>query len=129
MSFKILADSIWLRNVYKAEFNSNGSLVHRASLRVIQCLIFLQVCTLLKFIGETNFEGVVCVIGVLVVTILVYNNNTLPFITPDILDLQRVRPSIQTLANWEVYFSHPIHKDEKYKNLIMPVFESNRSKR
>ena len=108
---KLLADSIWLRNVYKEEFNGNCSLVHRSSSRVIQCLGFMQVCTLLKFVGEGNLEAVVCVLGLFTVTLMVESENKHPFVRPEILDLHRVRPSVPTMQKWENYFSHPIERE------------------
>lgn len=127
LAFKLLADGIWLRNVYRKEFNGNGAIVHRASRRAIQLLGVLQLCTGLKFLGEGNVEAVVCVVAVFTLTIMVNNEFFEPFIGTEMLDRQRINPSVQTLSNWRDYFSHPIEKDGDFKDFIMPVLEYSRT--
>lgn len=109
--------------MYRQEFNGNGAIVHRACRRTIHLLMILQVCTGLKFMGEGNVEAVICILGLIIITIAVNGDFKEQFVKPEILDTQRVRPSQKTMQEWEQYFSHPIEKEAGLKDLVLPMLE------
>lgn len=123
LAFKLLADSIWISNVYRHEFNGHGDIVQRGVRRTIHILMILQVCTLLKFVGERSGEAVLCVLGLIILTMMFQTDFKSPFINPKLLDEHRVEPDDKTLQDWFRYFRHPIQNEPELNSLINPFYE------
>lgn len=108
-AFRLLVKSHVLLNLYKAEIDSSGALIHNISLKVIGLLIFYQLCIMIKIIGQKQFvvAGVLAVM--LAFTIIVfglYMHRGL--IRLDLFVDQNYNIDKSFIRQWKNLYKHPV---------------------
>ena len=110
--FKMASDAIWLLHLFRSEFENPGLLMKTASFYLFFALTLLQGATMVKFIGDENFEAATVVIGAIVLSILSYNHFSRNLVTPEVLSYDRIYPSKEQVSKWRFDYQHPLEKED-----------------
>jgi hypothetical protein len=110
---RYIVDCHLLLNLYKREIESSGSLIHNACLKAIYCLLFFQLCIMLKFVGSEKYVTATLLGCMLIFTAFVtflYNDR---FLRPQLFKDEEFRMDVQVLNNWaHLYTQHLADRPE-----------------
>lgn len=125
LASKLVSESIWLIHIHKSEFENPGLLVRNSCGKLFFCLALLQVSTLLKYLGEENYEAALIVISAVVLTVSSYQSFIKAFISPEILSLEAINPSREEIINWQFLYTHPVEKENFSEMEWLQIKEEN----
>jgi len=108
---RYIVDCHLLLNLYKREIESSGKLVHNARLKVIYCLLFFQLCIILKFVGSEKYLIAFIIGFMFVLTIIVCILYSHRFLRPQLFKDEEFRMDSSFIHKWSELYSQHIERD------------------
>lgn len=107
---RFVTDAHLMLNIHKEELDSSFKIVHNACIKVLNILMFFQICLLFKALS-TNSYPFAALLGLVLIFTFIFSNFFLKkFLRPELFLDEEVNLDPRHLKSWKEHFTHPILK-------------------
>lgn len=107
---RFVTDAHLMLNIHKEELDSSFKIVHSACIKVINVLMFFQICLFFKALSTNSYPFAGLILLLLICTFIFSNFFLKRFLRPELFLDEEVELNPKHLQRWKEYFTHPILK-------------------